>query len=106
LEGDGNRSEEDVVRNRLGVAAVAALVVLLASLSLVAHASGSSSMADGAGAATAQLTTQPALSPIQQLAFKGGEGPRRSEKAASTASVGPPGELDGHIASGYCHLQF
>jgi hypothetical protein len=105
LEGDGNRSEEDVVRNRLGVAAVAALVVLLASLSLVAHASGSSSMADGAGAATAQLT-QPALSPIQQLAFKGGEGPRRSEKAASTASVGPPGELDGHIASGYCHLQF
>jgi hypothetical protein len=93
------------VRNRLGMAAVAALVVLLASLILVARASGSSPTADGAGAATAQVT-QPALSPIQQLAFDGGEGPRRSGHAASTASVGPPGETDGHMAAGYCRLQF
>jgi hypothetical protein len=94
------------VRIRLGMAAVAALV-LLASLTLVARASGSSSTADGEGegAATAQVT-QPALSPIQQLAFKGGEGPRRSEKAASTASVGPVVETDGHMVGGYCRLRF
>jgi hypothetical protein len=93
------------VRNRLGMAAVAVLVLLLASLTLVARASGSSPTADGPGAATAQVT-QPALSPIQQLAFNGGEAPRRSEKAASGASVGPPGETDGHMAAGYCRLQF
>ena len=88
------------MRNRLGIAA---LVVLLASLTLVARAAGSSPTADGAGAATAQVT-QPALSPIQQLAFNAGEGPRRSEKA-STASEGSPGEMDGHIVAGHCRLQ-
>jgi hypothetical protein len=94
------------VRIRLGMAAVAALVVLLASLTLVvARASGSSSTADGAGAATAQVT-QPALSPIHQLAFQGREGTRRSEKAASTASVGPVVETDGHMVGGYCRLRF
>ena len=93
------------MRNRLGMAAVAALVLLLASLTLVARATGSSPTAEGVGAATAQVT-QPALSPIQQLASHGGEGPRRSEKLASTASVGPPGETDGHMAAGYCRLQF
>ena len=93
------------MRIKLGMAGIAALVVLLASLTLVARASGSSPTADGAGAATAQVT-QPALPPIQQLAFNGGEGPRRSEKAASTASVGPPGETDGHMAAGHCRLQF
>jgi hypothetical protein len=93
------------VRNRLGMVAVAALLVLLASLTLVARAFGSSPRAGGAGAGTAQVT-QPALSPIQQLAFNGGEGPRRSDQAASTASVGPPGETDGHMAAGHCQLQF
>jgi hypothetical protein len=95
------------VRNRLGMAAAAALVVLLASLTLVARASGSSPTADGAGAATAQVT-QPALSPVQQLTLNGGEGPRRSrsEKAASTASVGPPVETDDHMVGGYCRLRF
>jgi Glucose-6-phosphate dehydrogenase, C-terminal domain len=82
--------QEDVVRNRLGMAAVAALVILLARLTLVARAAGSSPTAEGVGAATAQVT-QPA---------------RRSEKSASTASVGPPGEMDGHMAAGYCRLQF
>ena len=91
------------MRNRLGMAAVAALVILLASLTLVARASGSSPTADGAGAATAKVT-QPALSPIQQL-VNGGEGPGRSEKAAATASVGPQGETDGHMIAGYCRLQ-
>jgi hypothetical protein len=90
------------VRNRLGMAAVAALV-LLASLTLVVRASDVPPAADGAGAATVQVTP-PALSPIQQLAFDGGEGPRRSEKVASTATVGPPGETDGHMAAGYCRL--
>jgi len=93
------------VRIKLGMAGIAALVVLLASLTLVARASGTSSTADRAGAATAQVT-QPALSPIQQLAVKGGEGPRRSEKAASTASVGPVVETDGHMVGGYCRLRF
>jgi len=93
------------VRNRLGMAVVAALLVLLASLTLVARASGSSPTANGSGAGTAQVT-QPAISPIQQLAFNvGGEGPSRSKEAASTASVGPPGETDGHMAAGYCRLQ-
>ncbi len=92
------------MRNRLGMAAVAALVLLLASVILVAGAAGSSPTADGPVAATGQVR-QPALSPIQQLAFDGGEEPRRSEKAASTASVGPPGETDGHMAAGYCRLQ-
>ena len=89
------------MRNRLGMAAVAVLVLLLASLTLVARATGSSPAVEGVGA-----VTQPALSPIQQLASHGGEGPRRSEKSASTASVGPPGETDGHMAAGYCRLQF
>jgi hypothetical protein len=93
------------VRNRLGIVAVAALVVVLASLTLVAHGAGSSPTADGAGVATAQVT-QPAPSPIQQLAFDGREEPRRSGKAASIATVGPPGETDGHMAAGYCRLQY
>jgi hypothetical protein len=92
------------VRNTLGMAAGAALVVLLVSLIMAAHASGSSPAADGAGTATAQVI-QPALSPIQQLAFDGGKGPRRSRHAPSTASVGPPVEMEGHMAAGYCRLQ-
>ena len=75
------------MRNRLGMAAVAALVIFLASLTLVARASGSSPTADGAGAATAKVT-QPALSPIQQL-VNGGEGPGRSEKAALRRASAP-----------------
>ena len=93
------------MRNRLGMAVVAALLVLLASLTLVVRASGSSPTANGSGAGTAQVT-QPALSPIQQLAFNvGRKGPSRSDQEASTASVGPQGEMDGHMAAGYCHLQ-
>jgi hypothetical protein len=104
-EGDGNRSQEDVVRNRLGMAVVIALLLLFASLTLVASASGASPTAKGPGAGTAQVT-QPALSPIQQLAFDvDKKGPSRSDQEASTASVGPEGEMDGHVAAGYCHLQ-
>ena len=93
------------MRIKLGMAGIAALVVLLASLTLVARASGTSSTANGPGAGTAQVT-QPALSPIQHLAFNvGKKGPSRSDQEASTASVGPQGEMDGHMAAGYCHLQ-
>jgi hypothetical protein len=93
------------VRNRLGMAVVVTLLLLLASLTLVASASGSSSTTNGPGAGTAQVT-QPALSPIQHLAFNvGKKGPSRSDQEASTASVGPKGEMDGHMAAGYCHLQ-
>lgn len=93
------------MRNRLGMAVAVALLLLLASLTLVASASGSSSTANGPGAGTAQVT-QPALSPIQHLAFNvGKKGPSRSDQEASTASVGPQGEMDGHMAAGYCHLQ-
>lgn len=78
------------MRYRLGMAAVAGLVILLASLILAARTAGSSPTAGGTGAATAQVT-QPALSPIQQLAFDGGEGAQTEREGGLHRERGPPG---------------
>jgi hypothetical protein len=92
------------VRKRLSVAVVAALLVLLAGLTLAARASGSSPKPSGSGAGAGQVT-QPALSPIQRMVFDtGGEGPGRSDRAGSTDGVARGEGEDGHMSNGFCRL--
>jgi hypothetical protein len=86
------------------MAVVAALLVLVAGLTLVARASGSSPRPSGSGAGAVQVT-KPALSPIQRLVFEtGGEGSRRSDRAGSTDGVVRGEGEDGHMADGFCRL--
>ena len=83
------------MRRRLGTALVAVLLVVLASLTLVASASGSSPGTAGPGAGTAPLA-RPAISPIQQLTLVAGE-------TGSSRSVAHKGKKVGRVA-GVCHL--
>jgi hypothetical protein len=91
------------VRKRLSMAVVAALLVVLTSVTVVTRASGSSPKANGSAAGAARVT-QPALSPIQQLVFDmDGEGPSRSDRTASTEGVAHESG-DGHLSGGFCRL--
>jgi hypothetical protein len=80
---------------RLGTAVVAVLLVVLASLTLVASASGSAPGAAGPGAGTAPLV-RPAISPIQRLTLVAGG-------TASSRSVAHKGKKVGRVA-GVCHV--
>ena len=92
------------MRSRLGMAVVAALLVVLASGTLVTGASGSSPKANRSRAAAAQVTPL-TISPIQQMVFNAGEdGSSRSDRAGATAAVVGEGG-DGHLAGGFCRLQ-
>lgn len=86
------------------MAVVAALLVVLASGTLVTGASGSSPKANRSPAAAAQVTPL-TISPIQQMVFNAGEdGSSRSDRAGTTAAVVVEGG-DGHLAGGFCRLQ-
>jgi hypothetical protein len=91
--------EEGPVRNRLGMAATAALLAAVLGVTL---ASASSPSAGGAGrdAAPAPPST---VAPIQQLSFAlDGTGSGRGDQAAA-ASVARVGAKVGQVP-GFCHL--
>jgi len=80
------------MRKRLSMAAVAALLAAVLSVTL---ASASSPKTNGSHVDAARVT-QPTIAPIQQLSLDLGE-------RASTDSVARVGEKVGQVA-GFCHL--
>jgi hypothetical protein len=87
------------VRKRLKTAAVAALLAVVASMTL---ASASSPRTNGPDVDAAQVT-QPTIAPIQQLSLSLGKERFNQSEDASTESVARVGEKVGQVA-GFCHL--
>jgi hypothetical protein len=87
------------MRKLLSMAAVAALLAAVVSVTL---ASASSPKTSGSAVDAAQVT-QPTIAPIQQLSLDLGERRFSQGEEASTDSVARVGEKVGQVA-GFCHL--
>lgn len=87
------------MRKRLSMAAVAALLAAVFSVTL---ASASSPKTNGPDVDAARVT-QPTIAPIQQLSLDLGERRFSQGGEASTDSVARVGEKVGQVA-GFCHL--
>jgi hypothetical protein len=87
------------VRKRLGPAAVAALLAVVASVTL---ASASAPRTDGSDVDAAPVT-QPTIAPIQQLSLSLGGGRSSQGEKGSIEPVARVGEKVGQVA-GFCHL--